>query len=204
MSLVGRSRKVGTSELTKVVNGCSVVHSRALFGPSGRTEIDVLSAYAESSHPISSICSPPNTLESGGVVDWLLSISRILFYGCWAKIGASIVEGIAALMVYVNYVTNYLAVHWNSNFLSVRIFLPYGDIHSGSIVQLCVPVIAGNVIPNQGVNLSELALGKGNESDILVMRRDDGVSLHAMFHREPPFLVRLSAASLHSNMLEAM
>lgn len=136
-----------------------------------------------------------DSLESGLVVTANSRIAGILGSASNSKISSSIVERLTTFYVFALpwiagfEVKDYSMHEWPMRSLRVEAF--------SARLPECVPTPLHQPLVIGGINDGVLALCERNDFDRLVERLDNIVTLHGAFHKEPSFLVRLSAALLH-------
>jgi hypothetical protein len=129
-------------------------------------------------------------------------VTSIESFATWAKVISRVIESIAINMVNILFASDYEAMHQNESISSIRF-----PLHSSNINRFRFlgwdrkPMPLVEEIKIRSTNYSIESACQWDEFDRLVKRLDNSVSLHGAFHKEPSFLVRLSAAPLNSTML---
>jgi len=206
MSFVIRAREVGTSELSKEFYRLAVVGANCIEYILVGSAVYLLSIKLHLSLPVRAICG--NTLVPGSVIAWLFAITTILGIGRWTKIGSYIIESVAVNVIYITIGLQDFTMHlYNATVSIFIVFISRSiNIRCGS---------GWNWIPKTLVEFTKVfctnvgiqSSRQWNYFDRLIERLDNSVpSIHVVFHKEPSFLVRLSAALFNFNnyiMLEA-
>lgn len=170
------------------------------FASSISAEVESFAVYHES-------CSPRPTGTFGLVVDafvsrsvcrWESAIAGILRSCRDSEIRVSIVERLTALFVVCfSWISSVKAENEPVHVNSIASTSLGGVVAFCRLIPLSKPIELVQIFVSVGRYDGVLSFGKGNQFDRLVKRLDDGVTCHVGFHKEPPFLVRLSAAPFH-------
>ena len=193
MSFVIRTREVGTSELAKVFNGGSIIRPRcvqfAFLCGRKSSEPYLLSIDANSGAVFS--WNIERTLKPTGVIRLFGAIREILRTSSHAEIFASIVQWIKIYMVYILIRLQYFTMHQDS---PISVGVPDSDVAIPRLGIQCGPIELGKIFIIARANQCVLPTCERNYTVGWIKRLDNIMSWHGAFHKEPSFLVRLSAA----------
>ena len=204
MSLVVLTREVETGELSKVPESRSVVCSGGVNFIIKQTDMDLGVFEVDFTNPFLHWLKPRNSFVSRFVVFCKFLVSSILRVIAWTKVEFCIIQSVSIEMIYIFLARLYESVKKNKSICSVGVTTHPSSINVFSFFRWNrKPMPFVNPLKILSIYDGVVSSRERNKFDRLILRLDNIVTLHGAFHKEPSFLVRLSAALLYFTPLEA-
>lgn len=191
MSIVRRAREIQTGEFAEVLDGRTVIGSRCILcilKPS-KPDFFAINFYIRLVKTLIT-----DALVSSGIIRLPTSILTILSGSCFSKVRAAIIQRVVIDVVYLMRCAENLAVHLDSSTFCGFASISYRNptLTALNVQRTPIPVhepfIVGSI--DDGI----FSASQWDKAIRWIKRLDNIMSWHGAFHKEPSFLVRLSAA----------
>jgi len=175
-------RKIKASELSAILNSCSVIGCRSFFWTRKTTKPNLLPFNRNLGSPRERVSTESYSFEPTGICNFLLLISTVLRMIRPPKVLFPIIQRVMVFVVHFSTTMQHYFVHENPTGLTPWI-VSCGIKRFRTAIPVGMPIPPVQPTEVIGIYDSVLPLSQWNESVGCVERLDNCVSLHAALHR---------------------